>query len=216
MKRFFVFATFSLLVLSSGQAYAASPTASPSSDLRKAIKERIEEAVTKTDTEVSRQRWIGVVGTVQSVSSSTVSVRDVNGTVWTVNLIDGSSLFDSRGKILKQSDLSVDSLVWAAGQASNDVILEAKRMMVRAAAPSRTVTVGTITELKSNSLSLAPRGGGESLSLSTTSRSKYENNDGASLERKALQSDEAVVVIYTESATGTKTLLRLRQLAPTN
>lgn len=216
MKKIIILFIFSLFILSGGRVFAASPTASPSSDLRKAIKERIEEAVTKTDTEVSRQRWLGVVGTVQAVSSSTVSVRDVSGTVWTVNLVDGSKLLDSKGKALKQSDLSVDSLVWAAGQASNDVILDAKRMMVRAAAPVRMVAVGTITELKSASLSLAPRGGGESLSLSTTSRSKYENNDGATLERKSLQSDEAVVVVYTESESGAKTLLRLRQLAPTN
>lgn len=197
-----------LLLISGSSVSAQSTTTSPSAELREIIKQRLE----KTLEAPQEARFIGVVGSVMRVTASTFTLVDPNGRERTV-ILDTTTSFATSSAIKSLKDLSIDAGVAVIGNTSDDVVIQARRV-IPATTPfneTRRVALGSVQTLERNSVTLVERGNGQITSVTIAPTTKFEDILGNTVPRTALQKDESVLIVI-DTAGDKLTAKRIRLL----
>ncbi len=218
MNKFvFFLSLFSALFLAAAPAQAASPSpaagsATPSAELRRIIRERIEQTLQEN---TSDQRLLGTLGSIQKVGGQTFTIQDSLGRERTVQLTSDATIIQGK-QTLALKDLSINSGAAVVGRMLDDIIIEARRVFIveNGFAETRQVTVGNITAWKNNELQMTIRGTDQNAVWDAARRPIFEDSLGNPIAAKDIQVDQAALVITQEDAQGTRTFTRLRLLAP--
>lgn len=219
MKNNFLIALFLTIffVIGAESAQAATPSpasasTTPSAELRRIIRERIEETLQEKSSE---NRLLGTLGTVQKVGEQTFTITDTLGRERTVQLAQGARVtLNNQNVALK--DMSINSGTAIVGVMLDDIIIEARRVFLTDGTftERRQVSVGTITAWKNNELSLAIRGTDQVAIWNASRRPIFEDSLGNAVTTKDIQPDQAALVVTQEDDNGNRTVTRIRLLAP--
>lgn len=219
MKKQFFVPLVGILVLSGIALTASVPPvraqdeATNSADLRRAIRERIEQTL-RNDT-TTNSPFIGLVGTLKSIGSATFTMTTVTGEEKTIQVSEGVPvLLGSTPQ--KLSEMVIGNGISVVGDPVDELVVEAKRVLVSSTPieEKRRVVLGTITAWNQRTLTVTVRGSDASESFTVTRQTQYENIQGTTLAARALQVDQSVLVISTEGTGGARNLVRVRQLVP--
>ncbi len=194
------------------QAQTESAT-SPSAELREIIRQRIEETI--QDKKSNGPKYIGTLGTISKVSSSTFSFIDTLGRERTVELTSNTTLLID-GDSAELSDVSINAGVVIMGTALDEVLINAKRILVQEKdfSETREVFLGTITEKTNSKITVTTRGTGEALDLALLRTTTYEDLIGESITLATVQEDQSVLIITDLDKDSNRYVSRLRVLVP--
>lgn len=195
------------------QTTTPDPDTTSSAELRQAIKERIEE--TLKDKETKRDLYLGFLGTVTQVGSTTFSMTSIQGEEKTVQISPNTAIL-SGNTTIKLPDLVVGNGVTVMGSMVDDLIIEARRILMINGnySEDRHVNLGTITGIGTQELTLQLRGEEQITSWNTNRLTRYEEFDGGTTTRTALEEDQAVLVITDIDTNDQRYIKRVRLLAP--
>jgi len=199
------------------QAMAQSPSSdqetTSSAELRRAIRERIEE--TLKDKDVPTENFLGYIGTITQVGSATFSLTCPRGDEKTVQILDGSAIV-SNGKPIKLSELVVGDGVTVMGTRRDELIIEARRVLMSTDnfSENRQVTLGNITALEKQTMTLKPRGEQQEITWPTTRQTAYEDLNGQKITVNELEEDQSVLVISDVDKDDKRFIKRIRLLVP--
>lgn len=201
----------SLVVAQIAQAQSASTT--PSAEVRRMIRERIEQTIQEKVPQTNP--ILGTLGTVQKVGEKTFTITDTLGRERTVELNDGAVIRQGNQTIALK-DLSINSGAAVVGKLQDDIVIRAARVYVvdNAFVERRQVSIGTITEWKNNELTLSIRGTTATATWKTSAKPRLEDSLGNTITAKNIQADQSALVVTEENSSGTRTITRLRLLVP--
>ena len=188
-------------------------SSSPSAELREIIRQRIEETIQEKKT--PKTEYIGTLGTVTKVSSSTFSMTDTLGLERTVELTDETTLLVD-GDPATLTDISINAGVVVMGTAVDEVLINAKRILVQDEdfSETREVFLGSITEKSNSSITLSNRGTGEMLDLALLRTTSYEDSLGNTISLTDVQEDQSVLIVTDLDKDEDRFVSRLRLLVP--
>jgi hypothetical protein len=208
--------TFALLIIP-GRALAQTPSpdqaTTSSAELRRAIRERIEE--TLKDKDVPTQNFLGYIGTITQVGSATFSITCPRGDEKTIQILDGTTLL-ANGKPITLSDLVVGNGVTVMGTRRDELIIEARRVLMSTDnfTENRQITLGNISALEKQAITLQPRGDQPAVTWPTTRQTAYEDLNGQKITVAQLEEDQSVLVISDVDKDDKRFIKRLRLLVP--
>jgi hypothetical protein len=204
-----------LLVAPAVQAQTTTPDpeTTSSAELRKAIRDRIEE--TLKDKTPSQPSFFGYLGTVTQVGTATFSLMSVQGEEKTIQVGQNTTLL-SEGKSISLKDLIVGNGVAVIGAPQDELVVEARRVLMSTGnyTEDRQVHLGTITEIGRQEMTLQLRGEENSVAWPTNRQTSYEDLNGSSITATSLEVDQAVLVITDVDSNSQRYIKRLRLLAP--
>lgn len=188
-------------------------SSSPSAELREIIRQRIEETIQEKKT--TKTEYIGTLGTVTKVSSSTFSMIDTLGLERTVELTDETTLLVD-GDPATLADVSINAGVVVMGTALDEVLINAKRILVQDEdfSETREVFLGSITEKANTSITISNRGTEEMLDLALLRTTVYEDSLGNTISLADIQEDQAVLIVTDLDNDEERYVSRLRLLVP--
>lgn len=197
----------------SAQTTTPDPDTTSSAELRQAIKERIEETLKDTDT--NRDLYLGFLGTVTQVGSTTFSMTSIQGEEKTVQVTSDTAILSGNQNI-NLPDLVVGNGVTVMGSLVDDLVMEARRIIMSNGnfSEDRHVNLGTITSIGTQELTLQLRGEEQIATWNTNRQTRYEEFDGGTTTRTALEEDQAVLVITDLDQNDQRYIKRVRLLAP--
>lgn len=205
-----IFTALILFLLMPGVARAQEET-TRSANLRR-IQELIEEKL--QERAPSGQTYIGVLGSVLKVSTSTFTIVDSRGRERTVE-IDNDTPFLSGKKTIALKDLSINSSVVVVGQATDEIIIDALRVYISETdfTETRRVFLGTISQWNRRNLTITARGSSNEESFVVNARTAYQDNTGAKITANDIDTEQAVLIIARDDS-GARTITTVRLLAP--
>lgn len=197
----------------SAQTTTPDPDTTSSAELRQAIKERIEETLKDTDT--NRDLYLGFLGTVTQVGSTTFSMTSIQGEEKTVQVTSDTAILSGNQNI-NLPDLVVGNGVTVMGSLVDDLVMEARRIIMSNGnfSEERHVNLGTITGIGTQEITLQLRGEEQIATWNTSRQTRYEEFDGGTTTRTALEEDQAVLVITDLDQNDQRYIKRVRLLAP--
>jgi len=193
------------------QAQSESAT-SPSAELREIIRQRIEETIQeKKDV---GPKYIGTLGAVTKVSTSTFSIIDTLGLERTVEITADTALLVN-GKTAEITDISINDGAVIMGTALDEVVLSARRVLIQDEdfTESREVFLGTITAKTATSITLASRATNEELTFDLVRATTYEDSLGTEVSLQNVLVDQSAFII-TDLDDDERFVTRLRLLVP--
>lgn len=204
-----VFSLGVLSVLNPTSAQAQSSATSPSAELREIIKQRLEKSLEAP----SENRFIGVVGSVMRVTASTFTIVDPNGRERTI-VLDNTTSFATSSAVKSLADISIDSGVAVIGNSTDDVLIQARRVIpsTQPFSEARRVALGSVQALQGNSLTLVERGNGQTTTVTINNTTKFEDILGNTVPRSTLQKDESVLVVIDDGSSEKPVAKRIRFL----
>lgn len=219
MKSLKVLITILMLTFLTGPGLVQAQTPSPdqettsSAELRRAIRERIEE--TLKDKETTTQNFLGYIGTVTQVGSATFSLTCPRGDEKTIQILDGTAII-ANGKPVKLSDLVVGNGVTVMGTQRDELVIEARRILMTTDnfAENRQVLLGNITALEKQTITLQPRGEQPAVTWPITRQTAYEDLNGQKIAVDDLEEDQSVLVISDIDKDDKRFVKRIRLLVP--
>lgn len=212
MKQSLAFFSF-LLLLIVFPSLVEAQSATPSAEIRRLIRERIEQTIQEKNPET--EKLLGTLGSVQKVSERTFTIVDTLGRERTIQLSDTTVMrFNNQPLALK--DLSINAGAAIIGVMQDDIIINARRIYVTDGAfvERRQVNVGTITEWKNSELTLAIRGSDAVATWKTVRKPVFEDSLGNTITAKDIQADRAAIIVTEEDAAGNRLISRIRLLVP--
>lgn len=189
---------------------ASAQTTTPSAELREIIRQRLEQTLDTTLT----NRTIGVVGSVTRVSSSTFTMIDPKGRERTVIINPDTTSFAGTAQIRSMADLAIDSGVAVIGDAPDEVVINARRV-IPAARPFlevRRIALGSVSIFDARNLTIVERGNNQTTTVPITTATRFEDILGNTVPRSAIQVDEAILVVIDQNAAGDTYAKRVRLL----
>ncbi len=204
-------------LLAPGNAYAQSPApdeeTTSSADLRRAIRERIEETLKNSD--APAQNFLGYIGTITQVGSATFSLTCPRGDEKTIQIQQGTTIL-SNGKEIPLSELVVGNGITVMGTRLDELVIEARRVIMTTDnfSENRQVTLGNITALDRQEITLQPRGEQQEVSWPTTRSTDYEDLNGQEITVSDLEEDQAALVITDIDKDDKRFIKRIRLLVP--
>jgi hypothetical protein len=198
---------------------AAAQTASPdpatttSAELRRAIRERIEE--TLKDKDSSTQSFRGFIGTITQVGTATFGLTTPYGEEKTIQISPTTAIV-SDGKDMKLSELIIGNGIAVIGTPVDELVISARRVLMSDDnyTETRQVSIGAITEIGRQELTLEIRGQQQQVAWPTTTRTAYEDMDGQKIQRTTLEEDQAALVITDLDTADKRYIKRVRLLVP--
>lgn len=205
-------------------AFAASPSPTPSNstdaEATENIKKRLQETIEETNTSLlPLNNYKSFVGVIRDVIKDTLILEDKDGKK-NIKLASGSAILRSPGNAtIKADSIRIDDYAIAIGNLIEDDELESVRLIVSATPLSLTnkqVNLVKITKLSSSTLTVVPVSGGETKSITLTTKSSLKTALGESLDTKDLSVGDSI--LYTanlekDKATVT-TLMRIGFASP--
>lgn len=217
MKHMYFTAAFFAFLLTAPLAHAASPSpapasATPSAELRRIIRERIEQTLQENTEE---KRLLGTLGTVQKVGGQTFTILDTLGRERTVQLTADAKITQGTQAVALK-DMSINSGAAIVGKMIDDIIIEARRVFLvdNTWSERRQVSVGTITTWKTTELSLSIRGTDQTATWNVSRKPRFEDSLGNTITAKDITADQAALVVTQEDDLGVRTVTRIHLLAP--
>lgn len=204
----------SFLMFGVQPSFAQSPTPAGSTDsaeIRRLIRERIEQTLQEKTTE---SEFIAVLGNILKVGTSTFTLLDSRGRERTVEMADNSAIISGK-KTVTLKDLSINSGVVAYGRAEDEVVVNAIRIELSDSdfVETRRVFLGTITKWDRRFLTLQVRGSNTQETWNVNAQTKYEDNLGTAIKATDIQTDQAALVVARQ-LDGTRVAVKIRLLAP--
>jgi len=216
MKRLSLLATLvTVLTLTVAPlALAQSPETSDSADLRRAIRERIEQTLQNADE--TESPYIGYIGNVEQIGTATFTLISPRGENRTIQVGSTARLLSGTTPIAL-GDLVVGNGVSVIGQEMDDLVIDAVRVIAIDTAynETRQVTIGTVTNVANNNLTIEVRGTGtsESFILNRTT-TVYEDIQGTEVTLADVEEDQAVLLVTDVNAQNQRFAKRVRLLIP--
>lgn len=217
MKKYLpILVSLLLITLSTCPVQAKAQDASNSGQTTESLKKRIEKLVEEKReqikgvlSDISIQKR-GFIGEVQRVSEEAITVKNPKGTH--IISLEGVSL-QKAGKTIKVEEVAVGDWVVVLGFMDNGDY-QAKRILVSGTSlrpPTQIVEVGTITALNATSITIETRGTQETISLTTTKTTEYQDLQGEEIKRTLIEPDmQALVIGFDEK--GKKNAIKVRIL----
>ncbi len=204
---------FGVGLIMTGSVQAQSASTTPSAEIRRMIRERIEQTIQEKVPQANQT--MGTIGTIQKVGEKTFTITDTLGRERTIELLDNASI-RLNNQTIAFKDLSINSGVAVIGKLQDDIVIRAARVYVNDTAfvERRQVNIGTITAWKNNELTLSIRGSSATATWKTSTKPRLEDSLGNPITAKDIQPDQAALVVTEENSTGTRTITRLRLLIP--
>lgn len=197
------------------RAQTPSPSSSASAELRRVIRERIEQ--TLAEDEIQQPQFIGTLGTITQVGTSTFTIVNSQGRERTIQVLP-TTVMQQQGKNVKITDLAIQSGAAVIGRAIDDVVIEARRVIVTTDAfvENRQVALGTIMKIGPTSLSFQRRGTSEDQAEAflLTRNTRYEDSLGNTLKLSDIEEAQAALLIVKPNANNQLEVIRLRLLVP--
>lgn len=199
------------LLWSPAQAQEQSTGSGTTESLKKRIEKLIEEKRDQIEGVLSdlgiRKR--GFIGEVQRVSEESITIRTKKGTE--IVSVDGVTLLKA-SRTIAVKDIAVGDWVVVMGYVENDTF-QARRILISAESlrpDPQIVEVGSITNVDRTSLTLQARGSGDTITVTTTRTTEYQDIQGNEIARTDLTEDtQALVVGVDEDSEKTATLIRV-------
>jgi hypothetical protein len=189
-------------------------TASPSAEVRRLLRQRVENALQEAKITQSNT-LVGLVGSVVKVGTSTFSLTDVTGNEHTVQVATDTEIWQKKTKLLLK-DLALQSGVTVYALPLDNNVIEAKRVIVRDDnfVEHRKVWIGTVRSLDKTKLTLTVRGDMPEQSWILDRAVIYEDSVNTKLTAKQIQADSAALVITNEAEPGKTMVTRIHLLVP--
>jgi hypothetical protein len=194
-----------------GTALAQSPVATESADLRRAIRERIEQ--TLQNTQVTESPYVGYIGNVEQVGTATFTIVTPRGENRTIQIGTATRLVSGSTSI-QLSELVIGNSVAVIGQEMDDLVVDALRVIAGddPLEEDRRAVIGTITNIDTRSITLQVRGSGITESFLINRNTVYEDIQGTKIVVGDLDVDESVLVVTDKDAQNQNFVKRLRLL----
>lgn len=195
----------------------ATNTASPSATTQN-LRERIEKIVDEKRDQIKGvldefdQKKRGTLGSVTRVSEESITVKTRKATE--IIPLPSDVIIEKSGKSIKTGDIAVGDWVVVMGIIDNDTFVP-KRILVsstslRPATP--VVSLGTISTVEKTQLKITPRSGEDAFTIITSTKTNYQDINGAKINRTDLKQDMQALVIGVESSANEKTARLIRVL----
>ncbi|MCD8485071.1 hypothetical protein LRY65_02070 [Candidatus Woesebacteria bacterium] len=196
----------------SALAQTTDETTSPSAELREIIRQRIEETI--QEKESNGPEYIGTLGTVSKVSTNTFTITDSMGLERTIQPTSDSVLLLD-GDPTELSDISIGSGAVVMGSPLDEVIIEAKRILIQEDdfTETREVFLGTLTEKGTNAVTISTRGTNEELVIDTNRQTEYEDSVGTSIALSDIEEEQSVLIV-TDTDDDDRIATHIRLLVP--
>lgn len=191
------------------QTPTATASASPTAESTRRVIERIQEAV--RENRQDGPRFIGVLGTITKVGTSTFTLTDVRGLERTIQVAPTTTLL-LNGKNAALADLAIAAGAVVMGSAQDEVVVDARRILVQDKdfSETRQTYVGSIQKWDGKMLQLAVRGSQEVQAWNVGRKVVLEDALGNPITTKDIQVDQAAVIITNETAPGKIDVIHLR------
>ena len=206
-----------LLILPSAgfaQSNSANQETTSSAELRRAIKERIEETLKDKDN-ANSQQFFGFIGTITQVGSTTFGLTCPRGDEKTIQIMDSTTLL-SNGKPLQINELVVGNGVTVMGTQEDELVIDAQRVLMSTDnfTENRQVTLGNIAEIGKQEITIQPRGEQQQITWPTTRQTTYEDMNGQEITATEIEEDQSALVITDIDKDDKRYIKRLRLLVP--
>jgi len=191
--------------------FAQSPAATESADLRRAIRERIEQ--TLQSTEETESPYVGYIGNVEQVGTATFTLITPRGENRTIQVGTNTTMLSGTARIAL-GDLVIGNGVAVIGQEMDDLVIDALRVIATDAPleETRQAVIGTITNIDTRSVTLEVRGTGTSESFTLNRNTVYEDIQGTAIVIGDLEVDQSVLLVPDRDAQNQRFVKRLRLL----
>jgi len=194
-------------------ALAQAPETTDSADLRRAIRERIEQTLQNADE--TESPYIGYIGNVEQIGTATFTLTSPRGEHRTIQVGSAARLL-SGNETIALGDLVVGNGVSIIGQEMDDLVIDAIRIIANDAPydETRQVTIGTVTNVATTSLTVTVRGTGTSESFILNRTTTYEDIQGTEVLLRNIEEDQAVLLVTDVNAQNQRFAKRVRLLIP--
>lgn len=186
---------------------------SPSAELREIIRQRIEETI--QDKKTTTPEYIGTLGTISKVGTGTFTITDSQGRERTIEISPNTTIL-LNGKKAELKDLSINAGAVIMGSALDEVIINAKRILVQDAAftETREVFLGSITGMNSSQITFTARATDETVTANLLRTSEYEDSIGNEISVRDIEEDQAILIITNIDKNDQRFVEKLRLLIP--
>lgn len=216
-KIFLLSCVLSLLVLLTctpvASVLAQSPEATDSAELRRAIRQRIEQTLQNGSETVSP--YVGYIGNVEQIGTATFTLITPRGENRTIQAGSGTALV-SGTQTIQLNELVVGNGVSVIGREMDDLVVDALRVVATNAPfeETRQVVIGNITNIDSRSITIQVRSS-ETIEIYNIDRTTlYEDIQGTGITVRDLEVDQAALVVTDVNTQNQRYIKRFRLLIP--
>jgi hypothetical protein len=196
---------------------ATESAASPSATTQK-LRERIEKIVEEKRDQIKGvldefdQKKRGTLGNVTRVSEESVTIKTRKATE--IIPLSPDVAIEKAGKTIKLDEIAVGDWVVVMGLIEEDAFVP-KRLLVSSTSlrpPTPVVVLGTIEASERNQISIIPRSGEGASTVTTTTKTVYQDINGQEIERADIKKDMQALLIGSENDKNEKTARLIRVL----
>lgn len=210
-KVFIVILLCSLVRLTTQNVQAQKATATPSAQatdsatiqgIKKIIQENISSEKVMGAIDNLLNKNVGLIGKVTRITDSAISLSNQSGTK--ILPLDSSIVITKENKPIGITDIAVDNWVTVLGK-MDDTTLVPKFIFVSTKdlrPKTQFITIGTITKIEKNSITVLPRSGGEEKVVTLVKTTKYEDADGETIKLATFTNDVTVLITGYVAETG--------------
>lgn len=214
-KTLFIIALCTVHFAAPAHAQTNSAQTTPSAELRQVIRDRIEQTLQEKK-QPGAVEFLGTIGTITKINPSTFMLVDTIGRERTVEVNPETTTLLSAGKPIALSDITLNSSAVVMGLPADDIVIEARRVLVTTTpfTETREVFLGSIGDVTRTSLTMTTRGSEEIVSAPILRTSQFEDSLGNDILVTDLAENQSILLITSTDATGKRNVARVRLLVP--
>lgn len=207
-----IFAFFALATPAQAQTNSAQTT--PSAELRQVIRDRIEQTLQEKK-QPGAVEFIGTIGTITKINPATFLLVDTVGRERTVEIGPATTLL-SGDKAVALADITLNSSAVVMGLPVDDIVIEARRVLISTQAinETREVFLGSIDKLSRTSLTFTTRSTQEIITVPLTRTTVLEDSLGNEITINDLDENQSIIVVTDAGTNNQRTTNRVRLLVP--
>ena len=182
-------------------------------NIKKIIKENISKGTVRGAIDNLLNRRTAIIGEVTRVTDETITITNATGT--RIIPTDQTLLITREEKEIQKSEIAVENWATVLGKLTDDTFspvflyIHTKSILPK----TQYVTIGTITEITKNTITLIPRSQPEEKTITIVTTTDFETLDGSPAALKDLSEDITVLVSGYETDSKIEAAT-IRSLAP--
>jgi len=180
-----------------------SPTASESiKDIKKIIKENIENNKVKGAINNLLNRKIAMIGQITRITDDAITIKNISGTK--ILALDSNPKITKDNKVIDVERIEVENWTMVLGKLKDDnfsphfIFIFSKTLRPK----TQVVLIGTITSISKSEIKITPRSGNEETILKLSTNTNYQDYDGEKASLNNFSEDINVLITGFENNNG--------------